>query len=222
MLADPVRLNGQFGRYTNFVNLLGCAAIAVPAGFAPGGHLPGGVTLIGPGFTDDALAPFADQMHRALGEGRGADRTATLPATRPATSPDGTLEIVVVGAHLTRMPLNGQLTGLGGQFKRVGRTTGDYRQFVLPGTVPAKPGLMREPGHGGEGIAVEVWALPPAGFGQFVSKIPAPLGVGKIALADGTEATGFLCEAFALHGAPEITCLGGWRAYIAGLAKPVF
>jgi allophanate hydrolase len=215
MLADPVRLNGQFGRYTNFVNLTGCAAIAVPVGFQ--GALPGSVTLIGPGFSDDALAPFADAMHRALGQGMGADKAAPLPAAPVVTDP--TLEIVVVGAHLTGMPLNGQLTGLGGWLKRVGRTTGDYRLFALPGTVPPKPGLMKSPGFGGAGIEVEVWSLPPAGFGAFVAAIPSPLGVGKVDLADGTQPTGFLCEGFALQGAPEITALGGWRAYIKSLAK---
>ena len=214
MLADPVRLNGQFGRYTNFVNLTGCAAIAVPVGF--GGHLPGSVTLIGPGFSDDALAPFADALHRALGQGMGADRTATLPALPPGS--DTMLEIVVVGAHLTGMPLNGQLTGAGGWLKRATRTTGDYRLFALPGTVPPKPGLMKSPGLGGAGIEVEVWALTPAAFGAFVAAIPAPLGVGKVDLADGTQATGFVCEAYALDGAPEITALGGWRAYIRSKA----
>lgn len=54
MIADPITKNGHFGRYTNFVNLLDCAAIAIPAGFDAHGHLPAGVTLIGPAFTDDA------------------------------------------------------------------------------------------------------------------------------------------------------------------------
>ena len=216
MLADPIRRNGQFGRYTNFVNLLGCAAIAVPVGFDAKGHLPSGVSLIGPGFSDDALAPFADALHRALGQGMGADRAAVLPATQPAAGPDTSIKIVVVGAHLTGMPLNGQLTGLGGRLQRAGRTQGDYRLFVLPGTVPPKPGLLKAPGFDGPGIEVEVWALSPAAFGSFVSAIPAPLGIGKIDLADGTQASGFLCEAHAVADAPEITALGSWRAYIAG------
>ena len=33
MQADPITLNSNLGRYTNFVNLLDCSAIAVPAGF---------------------------------------------------------------------------------------------------------------------------------------------------------------------------------------------
>ena len=129
------------------------------------------------------------------------------------------LEIVVVGAHLSGMPLNHQLTDPGGVLVRSSRTAHDYRLYVLPGAVPPKPGLIREPGFAGAGatpgIQIEVWSLPPAAFGAFVAAIPAPLGVGKIMLEDGSEVSGFLCEAYALVDAPEITHLGGWRAYVA-------
>ncbi len=129
------------------------------------------------------------------------------------------IEIVVVGAHLSGMALNHQLTELGGSLVRSARTARDYRLYVLPGSIPPKPGLVREPGFEGlgdkPGLEVEVWALPPAGFGAFVAAIPAPLGVGKITLADGAQVSGFLCEAYALVDAPEITQLGGWRAYMA-------
>lgn len=129
------------------------------------------------------------------------------------------IEIVVVGAHLSGMPLNHQLTEVGGFLVRSARTARDYRLYVLPGTTPAKPGLVRDPGFAGvgdkPGLEVEVWALSPAAFGEFVAAIPAPLGIGKIALEDGAQVSGFLCEAYALADAPEITHLGGWRAYIA-------
>jgi allophanate hydrolase len=129
------------------------------------------------------------------------------------------IEIVVVGAHLSGMPLNHQLTEVGGFLVRSARTARDYRLYVLPGTTPSKPGLIREPGFAGSGdklgLDVEVWALPPAAFGAFVAAIPAPLGVGKITLDDGTQVSGFLCEAYALVDALEITHLGGWRAYMA-------
>jgi len=129
------------------------------------------------------------------------------------------LEIVVVGAHLSGMPLNHQLTGVGGVFVRSARTAPDYRLYALPGSVPPKPGLIREPGFAGvgatPGVEVEVWSLPAAAFGAFVAAIPAPLGVGKITLDDGAQVSGFLCEAHALADAAEITHLGGWRAYVA-------
>ena len=214
MLADPVRLNSRLGLYTNFVNLLGYSAIAVPAGFS--GHLPFGVTLVAPGFCDDALAPLADALHRALGEGMGRDRAAPLPATKPAPPADDAITVAVVGAHLSGMPLNPDLLALGARFVERNSTAPGYRMYVLPNSVPPKPGLVRDPDFVGGGIAVELYALPPDGFGRFVASIPAPLGIGKITLADGREVCGFLCEACGVRGAREITSLGGWRAYIKG------
>ena len=214
MRADPIRLNSNLGRYTNFVNLLDCAAIAIPAGFRPDG-LPGGVTLIGPAFADDALAALADRLHRARPFGMGIDRDAPLSGSPVAPSTEGFVAIGVVGAHLSGMPLNHQLTSAGGVLLEAGRTAPDYRMFVLPGTTPAKPGVIRDPGFAGPGLEIEVWGLPAAAAGRFVAAIPAPLGVGKIRLAHGGEVTGFLCEAHAIVGAKEITALGSWRAHVA-------
>ena len=216
MRADPVRLNARFGTYTNFVNFCRMAAIAVPSGFR-GNGLPFGVTLIGPEGCDDGLAPPAARWHATAGTGTGPGRAA-VGETAIAPPADGFLEIVVVGAHLTGEPLNHQLVDGGGRFVRATRTAADYRLFALPDTVPPKPGLVREPGFVGSGLEVEVWALPPAAFGRFVAAIPAPLGVGKVRLADGTAPTGFLCEAHALTGARDITALGGWRAFRAQAA----
>ena len=112
-------------------------------------------------------------------------------------------------------PLNRELTGPGGFLLREAKTAPGYRLYALAGTVPPKPSMVFEPGFQGPGLAVEVWALPAAAFGAFVAAIPAPLGVGKITLEDGTSVTGFLCEAHALVGAEEITRFGGWRAYRA-------
>lgn len=214
MLADPVAKNSQFGRYTNFANLLGYAAIAVPGGFGPSG-LPAGVTLVGPAFSDDALAGFAGAMHAAAGCGAGIDTALDILAPDPAALPAGMLPLVVVGAHLSGMALNHELTGAGGVCLGAATTAPGYRLYALPGTVPAKPGLARDPGFAGPGIAVEVWALPVAAWAAFVAAIPAPLGVGKIALADGRQITGFLAEGHALQGAQEITSHGGWRAWRA-------
>ncbi|NLH79745.1 MAG: allophanate hydrolase [Phyllobacteriaceae bacterium] len=213
MRADPVRLNARFGTYTNFVNFCGQAAVAVPASFRANG-LPFGVTLIGAEGSDDALAPFAARWHAASACGAGP-RREPVGDVAPAPADDGFLEIVVVGAHLTGQPLNRQLVDGGGRLVRATRTAADYRLYALADTVPPKPGLIREPGFSGPGLEVEVWALPPAAFGRFVAAIPAPLGVGRVRLADGSEATGFLCEPFALAGAREITDLGGWRAHLA-------
>lgn len=219
MKADPIVLNGRLGRYTNFANLLDCAAIAIPSGFGDNG-LPAGVTLVGPAFTDDALAPLADALHRRMNCGMGVDRAAILPNDNIVLPADeGLVHLVVVGAHLTGMPLNHELTTLGGRLVKTCRTAGDYRLYVLPNTTPPKPGLLREPGFEGNGLDVEVWALSAEAFGKFVQKIPAPLGIGKLTLDDGTTASGFLCEAYAVIGAQDITALGGWRVYIKSKAS---
>jgi allophanate hydrolase len=215
MRAEPVRLNSNLGRYTNFTNLLGLAAIAVPAGFKRDG-LPGGVTLIGPAWSDDALAPLADALHRASACGMGIDTTAAIPAVEwapPATAP--VLEIAVVGAHLDGLPLNHELRGLGGTLVRTARTAGDYKLYALPDTVPAKPGLVRVTGYTGAGIEVEIWGLAPEAFARFSEAIPAPLGIGKITLDDGGTVSGFLCEAHAIEGAQDISAHGGWRGFLA-------
>lgn len=217
MLADPVGRNSQFGLYTNFANLLGYAAIAVPGGFGPS-DLPAGVTLVGPGFSDDALAPFAGAMHHAAASGIGNDLSAPIPPAPQAEIPADWLQIAVVGAHLTGMPLNHELTGPGGILVGAAKSAPGYRLYSLAGTVPPKPGMIFDPDATGPGLELEVWALPPAAFGRFVAAIPAPLGVGKVRLADGRSVTSFLCEAHALKGAEEITSFGGWRAWRASKA----
>jgi allophanate hydrolase len=213
--ADPIGRNAALGRYTNFVNLLDCCAVAVPAGFRSNG-LAFGVTLIAPAFCDSDLAAIADRLHRANAFGMGADRNAALPeASRIArTAPSDFIEIFVVGAHLSGMPLNGELKRLRAVFRRQAHTAPDYRLFVLPNTQPAKPGLIRAPGTDSPGIAGEIWALPPDAFGRFAAAIPGPLGIGKVRLSDGASVSGFLCEAHAVADAVEITHLGGWRAYL--------
>jgi allophanate hydrolase len=127
------------------------------------------------------------------------------------------IALFVVGAHLTGMALNKDLVALGGIFQRAVATAPDYRLYALPNTTPPKPGMIFDPGSAGLGIQGEVWLLPPAAFGKFVAAIPPPLGIGKIALADGSTVSGFLCEAYATQGAVEITRFGGWRAYTESL-----
>jgi allophanate hydrolase len=214
MLADPIALNSQLGIYTNFFNLLGLSAIAVPAGFRSDG-LPSGVTIAARGFADEALVPIASTLHRTIGTGAGIDRSFLIPDPIAPVADGDRLSIAVVGAHLSGMALNHELIALGATLERRCTTTGEYRLYLLPGTNPAKPGLLREQGFAGSGIELEVWALPAEAFGRFVAAIPTPLGIGKISLSDGSAASGFLCEQYALAGAEEITAFGGWRAYMA-------
>ena len=214
MQADPIRLNSRLGHYTNFANLLGLAAIAVPAGFTSAG-LAFGVTLVGPGASDDGLAPLADALHRIADCGIGRARVALGPT--PETPPKDRIELAVVGAHLTGLPLNKDLVALGGAFVREVTTEIDYRLFALPGTTPPKPGLVRDPGFAGSGVPAEVWSLTPEAFGRFVAAIPQPLGIGRVTMSDGSTPSGFLCERWAIEDAPEI--IGGWRSFVSTAAS---
>ena len=205
--ADPVRLNSRLGTYTNFVNLLDLCAIAVPGGGRSDG-LPSSVTLIAPSGADGLIAGIAAAIE--------ARSPASAPASRPSGSSaaESRVEIAVVGAHLSGLPLNRELVELGAAFSREVETSPDYRLFALPGSVPAKPGLLRIADGAGSAIKAEVWTLDRAGFGDFVSRIPAPLGIGTIRLKDGGSVKGFLVEAEAVKAAEDVSGFGGWRAYL--------
>ena len=214
--AEPIRLNTNLGHYTNFVNLLDLAAVALPAGFRPNG-LPFGVSLIGPAHTDLALLSVADRLNRHSGGTLGGLTTPlalTTSLTLPAAPPGCTL-LAVVGAHLSGQPLNRQLTERGARLVATTKTASGYRLYALADTTPAKPGLVRAPGFDGPGIELEVWAIPTSSFGSFAAAIPAPLGIGSVELADGSTVKGFVCEPYAVESAAEITQGGGWRAYLA-------
>ena len=213
--AEPVKLNSNLGHYTNFVNLLDLAAIALPAGLRPNG-LPFGVSLVGPARTDLALLTVADRLHRHSGGTLGGLSTPlaqTIPLP-PPTAPPGCTLLAVVGAHLSGQPLNRQLTERGARLTATTKTAPGYRLYALADTTPPKPGLVRAPGFDGPGIEVEVWAVPTPAFGGFVAAVPAPLGIGSVELADGSTVKGFVCEPFAVEMATEITQGGGWRAYL--------
>lgn len=206
--ADPIRLNSRLGTYTNFVNLLDLCAIAVPSGVR-GDGLPSSLTLIGPACADGLVAGVAAAI-----ESRSGASASAAPQTSSRTT-DHRIEIAVVGAHLSGLPLNRELIELGASFSREVETMPDYRLFALPGSSPPKPGLLRVGDGGGAAIKGEVWALDPAGFGAFVAKIPAPLGIGTIRLKDGGSVKGFLVEAEAVKAAEDVSRFGGWRAYLA-------
>ena len=220
MLADPVVLNRNLGAYTNFVNLLDYAALSVPSAIRPDG-LPFGITLIGPCGSDFQLAELGQRYHHATGLLQGA-LDVPLPAMESLpelTTAPALTQIAVVGAHLSGMPLNAQLTERGAQLVQATTTSAHYRLYALPGTIPPKPGLRRTTGDGAA-IALEVWAMPQAQIGSFLALIPPPLGLGSVELADGSWVTGFICEGYALTSALDVTAHGGWRAYIASLASP--
>jgi allophanate hydrolase len=217
--ADPLAGNARLGIYTNFVNLLGWCALALPAGFTAAG-LPFGVTFIAPAAADAALARFGQRWATSVALPLGATgRQFTAPSLEAPSAPwpasQSTLPIAVVGAHLSGLPLNGQLGERGATLREATQTAPHYRLFALPDTVPPKPGLMRVGSDAsGAAIAVEVWDMPLTEVGAFLALIPPPLGLGSLELADGRWVHGFVCEAHALVGARDVTAYGGWRAFV--------
>ena len=202
--ADPLGVNSRLGTYTNFVNLLDLAAIAVPAAARADG-LPFGIQLIAPAFTDDLLLSLA-----ARWTGEPEQRTPDPPA-RP-----GWTRLAVVGAHLSGLPLNGQLLDLGAHLHRRTRTAPGYRLYRLPsGPGPARPGLYRTGDTAtSTGIAAELWELPQQAVGALLETVPAPLAFGRLTLADDTQALGFIAQGPVPDGALDITGFGGWRSYL--------
>lgn len=195
---EPVKRNTDLGYYTNFVNLLDLAAVAIPAGFRSNG-LPFGISIIAPAFRDRGLLTLGSRFE-------GADR-------HDVQSP-GCVRVAVVGAHLTGQPLNRELTSRGARLVETTRTMPGYRLYALAGTAPPKPGLVRDEAGQGDGIEVEVWSMPENEFGSFVAAIPPPLGIGTVTLANRSAVKCFICEPYAIAGSLEITHYGGWRNYL--------
>ena len=216
---EPVLRNSELGLYTNFVNLLGLAAIAVPAGFTPAG-LPFGVTFVARGGSDAALLRWASQWQRSLGLPLGCrlgDAPAASSPARATPRAELTLPLAVVGAHLQGMPLHAQLVERGARLLQRTRTAARYRLHALPGQAPPKPGLARQ-ASGGHAIEVEVYDMPQQHLGSFLALVAPPLGLGSIELEDGRWVKGFICEPWALQDAVDISHHGGWRGYVASLA----
>ena len=203
MQADPIRLNSNLGYYTNFMNLLDYAAVAVPAGFQDDG-LPFGITLAAPAHQDIPLLHLAEKFCMALAASHSAEKLSA-----------GRIRVAVCGAHLAGLPLNHQLTSRGAHLQTRTSSSADYKLYALPGGPPHRPGMLRAAkGDTGYAIEVEVWEMPAREFGSFVAGIPAPLGIGTITLASGETVQGFVCEQYAVADALDISHFGGWRAYL--------
>jgi allophanate hydrolase len=212
--ADPIRLNANLGTYTNFVNLMDMSGLAVPAAFATDGT-PYGVTFLAKAGEDAKLVTLGRVFHAKSGLPLGAKKIAqsALPELRAGQA--GRIEIAVIGAHLSGMALNHELTSLGGSFVEALKTAPDYRLFALGGEGPARPGMLRVAKDTGTAIEAEIWSLAPDAFGKFVAAVPAPLSIGTVHFEGGRSTKGFLVEAEAVRDAREISSFGGWRNYIA-------
>jgi allophanate hydrolase len=201
---DPIGVNAALGRFTNGANLLDLCAAAVPAGVRDDG-VPFGITFLAPAFADAVVASAG---------ARFGNEPDPPPPTWSAWA-----TVVVVGAHLTGQPLNHQLATRGGRLLAATTTAPSYRLHALA-TDPPKPGLVRV-AEGGAAVAAELWLLPRDRFGEFVLDVRAPLAIGTVELCDGSSHPGFVCEPFAVAGAPDITGYGGWNAYRAAASQAV-
>lgn len=213
MLAEPIQFNSELGYYMNFVNLLDMAAVAVPTAFTTGG-LPFGVTLSAPAFSDRRLLSIANRLQSSFSLTLGVTEIPVPAMNTTSVSRTDQMELVVCGAHLQGLPLNHQLVDRGATLLQKTHTSQHYRMYAIDETPVLRPALVRTDDEG-QAIEVEVWSLPTCEIGSFLQQIGAPLGLGKVQLADGQQISGFIAEPAALRGATDITELGGWRAYLA-------
>ncbi|KAK9453635.1 hypothetical protein V1511DRAFT_504074 [Dipodascopsis uninucleata] len=226
LAKEPVIVNSRQGTYTNFVNFADMSALAIPAGFRDDG-LPFGVTLISGTFNDYALLELAQRFLGPHSRRLANTDIYTKPFTedkllesipaQPVTT--GTMQICVVGAHLSGLPLNYQLTELSATLAYKTATSPDYRLYHLANTTPPKPGLRRVSAESpedliGEKIEVEVWDIPTENFGAFIKQVPPPLAIGSVELENGHWVKGFVCEETGFYGAQDVTKFGGWRSYV--------
>jgi allophanate hydrolase len=220
VLADPIQLNSRLGTYTNFVNLLDLCGLAIPASITEAG-VPFGITLLAPGGADARLAEIGRQFHAGTALPLGALKESQPPLTSSSMAPaEGEVAVAVVGAHLSGLPLNGELRALGGRLLEVAKSASDYRLYALAGTKPPKPGLLRVKTGEGAAIDVEVWGLPMEAFGRLVTAVPMPLSIGTIKLSDGRGVKGFLVEPAATVDARDISSFGSWRGFLAHEKAP--
>ncbi|SFS73771.1 allophanate hydrolase [Paenibacillus sp. BC26] len=216
--ANPIGANSDMGLYTNHCNLLDLCAVAVQAGEAEV-NLPFGVTLFATAENETLLCSAAKRLSSAftdkqLLDNGGVEIDEEAATVAPQTAKIGaeataTTLVAVCGLHMRGFPLEKQMQACGAGFVREAESAAKYRLVKLP-TTPAKPGMIKLT-QGGAAIRLEVWEMPLAAFGGFAAGIPAPLGIGKVELSDGTEVPGFICEAYAEAGSEDITAYGSWR-----------
>lgn len=218
LASEPIRYNSNLGTYTNFVNLMDLCGLAVPATFAPDGT-PYGATFLAKVGEDAKLASLGRTFHAKSGLPLGAKKLPQPPLRKLEVVTGAGIELAVIGAHLSGMALNHELTSLGAKFVQALNTTPDYRLFALEGEGPARPGMLRVDTGLGTKIEAEIWSLSQAAFGKFVASVPSPLSIGTVRFENSKTAKGFLVEAEAVKGAKEISSFGGWRNYTASLRK---
>ncbi|GAA6135219.1 allophanate hydrolase [Oceaniserpentilla sp. 4NH20-0058] len=210
--SEPIKYNSILGTYTNFMNLLDYSATNIPVGLTSSG-VSWGVTLFSHAFTDMKMLSYGGALHQALDLPQG---TSDFPLQKfegaAVPTPKSHINVVVCGAHLEGFPLNWQLTERGATLVKKTQSSDCYQLYALPDG--KRPAMIRNDTNG-KAILVEVWSMPMEHFGSFVAGIPAPLGIGKVELSDGSWECGFISEGNIINNAVNVTEFGGWAAYLA-------
>lgn len=206
--ADPIQLNTNLGFYTNYMNLLDYAAIAVPTAMTSA--VPFGITLVSFAGTDLKLLQLADRIQQVTELTVGT--SDSKPAPLESAPSQSTVDLAVCGAHLKGYPLHHQLEDLDAVFVEATQTSAAYRMYAFETGGVVKPGLIKD-SENGAAIYLEIYRLSLAAFGRFVSNIPSPLGIGQVELDDGSSVCGFIAEPEVARIGEEITLLGDWRKF---------
>ncbi len=119
--------------------------------------------------------------------------------------------LAVNGTLMRGLELNPNLLAVSATFVEETRTVAEYRLWTIGDRHPA----MVRVTQGGVSVAVELWAVPPAGLATVLLQEPPGLSIGKVRLADGRTVLGVLGEPALCEGQTEISHHGGWRAYVA-------
>jgi allophanate hydrolase len=217
--ADPIGVNTRLGTYTNFCNLMDMCAVAVPSGTA--GHDQFGVSVLARSGADAVAIDVARLVTAptgpvALPGAASLEGRSILPPWPTRAGADATL-LLVVGAHLRGQPLAFQLSERGARWAGPALTAPVYRLARLD-TTPPKPGLVRVADRGAA-IGGELWLVGTAMLGDFLAALPAPMSLGRVTLADGTEVVGFGCALDAWEAGEDITHHGDWPTYLSSVAS---
>jgi allophanate hydrolase len=217
--ADPVGVNSRLGTYTNFCNLMDMCAVAVPSGTA--GDDQFGVSVIARSGADAVALDVARLVVSPTPSVAlpGATSTAGTSIHRPWPTLAGAdaTTLMVVGAHLRGQPLAFQLEDRGARWLGPALTASVYRLARLD-TTPPKPGLVRVGADEGASIGGELWLVGTAMLGDFLAALPAPMSLGRVTLADGTEVVGFGCALEAWRDGEDITHHGDWPTYLSSVS----
>ena len=169
--ADSLGWSRRMGTYTNFVNLLGMAALAVPAGIHAATDCPAASRSSAPAAAIGCCAALGMRLVPAkhVNLPLGATWTPILPGAadagwpRPHANrrrPTDTCGVAVAGAHLqatTAAP--GPVRFTGAKFVRVCDSAPRYRFMAFMGLVPPRPGLLWDETRNGA-IRLEIYDLP--------------------------------------------------------------